>query len=184
MKNVQERNQMPTRAHVEIIVYSGIGHGQVVRDSKYNNNKRMVKNRVQVQIRKSDIARYKGAGRNRKQEQSWSQEQGIRCADNQRDKADSKNQKPKGCQYKNLKLTGVLGSQHWKLINVLTAGVCTDLGLNRQGTKQTRQGSKCEELLNTNNVMGNTWGRLDNEQGWQKTQTGIRDNLDIQHGSD
>ena len=49
--DAQERNQMQTRVNAEIVVYSGKGHSQVVRDSKYKNDKkkkRMVKNRVQV----------------------------------------------------------------------------------------------------------------------------------------
>ena len=47
---------MQTRANAEIVVYSGKGRGQVVRDSQYNNDKQ--KNGPNP-IRKSDIARYK-----------------------------------------------------------------------------------------------------------------------------
>ena len=37
--DAQERNQMQTRVNAEIIVYSGKGRSQVVRDSKYKNDK-------------------------------------------------------------------------------------------------------------------------------------------------
>ena len=50
--DAQERNQMQTRANAEIIVYSGKGHSQVVRDSQYNNHKqRMFKSKSENSIK-------------------------------------------------------------------------------------------------------------------------------------
>ena len=62
---------MHTRANTEIIIYSGKGRGQVVRDLHYNNDKQKnCQKQSPSPNSKSDIARYKRAGRNRKQEQS------------------------------------------------------------------------------------------------------------------
>ena len=63
---------MQTRVNAEIVVYSEIQNTKTT-------DKRLVKNRVQVQIRKSDIAMYKGADRNRKREQRESRTRNQMC---------------------------------------------------------------------------------------------------------
>ena len=60
---------MQTRANAEIVVY--YGQISVTRQAEIHSTimtgKRIVKNQVQVQNRKSEVARHKGAGRSRKQ---------------------------------------------------------------------------------------------------------------------
>ena len=61
------RSQMQTRANAEIVVYSGRFCNRRAEIQKYKmTSKRIVKNRVQVQAKQSEVLKYKGAGRNRK----------------------------------------------------------------------------------------------------------------------